>query len=81
MGKPSDFSDPTPSPTTASTGKSRLDTMPPMTLRGIVTKVGVMRKTATVTVSRWVVHEQTGKVRTALCQASGAFSPRSLTAN
>jgi len=32
-----------------------------MTLKGIVTKVGVMRKTATVTVSRWVIHKQTGK--------------------
>jgi len=37
-----------------------------MTLKGIVTKAGVMRKTATVTVSRWVIHKQTGKVRTAL---------------
>jgi len=36
--------------------------MPPMTLKGIVTKVGVMRRTATVTVSRWVIHKQTGKV-------------------
>jgi len=35
--------------------------MPPMTLKGIVTKVGVMKKTATVTVSRWVIHKQTGK--------------------
>jgi len=32
-----------------------------MSLKGIVTKVGVMRKTATVTVSRWVIHKQTGK--------------------
>jgi len=32
-----------------------------MTLKGIVTKVGVMKKTATVTVSRWVIHKQTGK--------------------
>jgi len=35
--------------------------MPPMSLKGIVTKVGVMKKTATVTVSRWVLHKQTGK--------------------
>jgi len=32
-----------------------------MTLTGIVTKVGVMNKTATVMVSRWVVHKATGK--------------------
>jgi hypothetical protein len=51
-------------------GKSRPNTMPPMSLKGIVTKVGVMRKTATVTVSRWVIHKQTGKVRTASCLAS-----------
>jgi hypothetical protein len=44
------------------TGKPRPTTMPPMTLKGIVTKVGVMQKTATVTVSRWVIHKQTGKV-------------------
>jgi len=35
--------------------------MPPMAFKGIVTKVGVMKKTATVTVSRWVIHKQTGK--------------------
>ncbi|KAF5355774.1 hypothetical protein D9756_004068 [Leucocoprinus leucothites] len=35
--------------------------MPPMTLQGIVTKVGFMNKTATVTVSRWIVHNITGK--------------------
>ncbi|KAJ3565466.1 hypothetical protein NP233_g7619 [Leucocoprinus birnbaumii] len=35
--------------------------MPPMTLQGIVTKVGFMNKTATVSVSRWVVHKITGK--------------------
>ncbi|TFY71769.1 hypothetical protein EVG20_g1227 [Dentipellis fragilis] len=32
-----------------------------MSLSGLVTKVGFMNKTATVTVSRWVVHKQTGK--------------------
>jgi len=32
-----------------------------MSLSGIVTKVGAIRKTATVTVSRWVIHKQTGK--------------------
>lgn len=47
--------------------------MPPMSLKGIVTKVGVMRKTATVTVSRWVIHKQTGKVCMALCPAFVAF--------
>ncbi|EKM83584.1 hypothetical protein AGABI1DRAFT_31492 [Agaricus bisporus var. burnettii JB137-S8] len=35
--------------------------MPPMILQGIVTKSGFMRKTATVTVTRWVVHKITGK--------------------
>lgn len=37
--------------------------MPPMAFNGIVTKAGFMKKTATVTVSRWVVHKLTGKVR------------------
>lgn len=32
-----------------------------MAFTGIVTKVGVMKKTATVTVSRWVLHKTTGK--------------------
>jgi len=32
-----------------------------MALTGLVTKVGFMQKTATVTVSRWVVHPRTGK--------------------
>ncbi|KAK0233011.1 hypothetical protein IW262DRAFT_1328178 [Armillaria fumosa] len=36
--------------------------MPPMALQGIVTKVGFMNKTATVTVSRWMTHRVTGKV-------------------
>ena len=36
--------------------------MPPMSFTGVVTKVGAMQKTATVTVSRWVVHERTRKV-------------------
>ncbi|KZT24306.1 nucleic acid-binding protein [Neolentinus lepideus HHB14362 ss-1] len=35
--------------------------MPPMSFTGIVTKVGCMNKTATVTVSRWAVHKTTGK--------------------
>ncbi|EPQ61355.1 nucleic acid-binding protein [Gloeophyllum trabeum ATCC 11539] len=35
--------------------------MPPMSFVGVVTKVGCMNKTATVTVSRWVVHKTTGK--------------------
>ncbi|KAK7064324.1 polyamine transporter 1 [Favolaschia claudopus] len=35
--------------------------MPPLALRGIVTKVGFMQKTATVVVSRWAVHKVTGK--------------------
>ena len=37
--------------------------MPPMAFNGIVTKAGFMQKTATVTVSRWVMHKLTGKVR------------------
>jgi len=32
-----------------------------MTFQGIVNKVGFMNKTATVTVSRWVFHNITGK--------------------
>jgi hypothetical protein len=36
--------------------------MPPLALRGVVSKVGFMRKTATVVVSRWAVHKMTGKV-------------------
>ncbi|PFH54781.1 hypothetical protein AMATHDRAFT_120340, partial [Amanita thiersii Skay4041] len=35
--------------------------MPPMAFQGIVTKAGFMNKTATVTVSRWVLHKVTGK--------------------
>ncbi|KDQ49603.1 hypothetical protein JAAARDRAFT_42715 [Jaapia argillacea MUCL 33604] len=35
--------------------------MPPMAFTGLVTKVGCMNKTATVTVSRWAVHKITGK--------------------
>ena len=38
-------------------------TMPPATFIGMVTKVGAMQKTVTVTVSRTVVHAKTGKVR------------------
>lgn len=33
-----------------------------MAFTGIVTKVGAMNKTATVTVQRYVVHKRTGKV-------------------
>jgi small subunit ribosomal protein S17 len=33
-----------------------------MTFTGIVTKVGFMNKTATVTVPRFVIHKRTGKV-------------------
>ncbi|KAI0321498.1 hypothetical protein OF83DRAFT_1051085 [Amylostereum chailletii] len=43
--------------------------MPPMTLNGIVSKCGFMNKTATVTVSRWVVHDKTGKVQLRLDDA------------
>ncbi|KAL5534923.1 hypothetical protein ACEPAF_3013 [Sanghuangporus sanghuang] len=35
--------------------------MAPLLLQGIVTKVGFMNKTATVTVSRWVTHPRTQK--------------------
>ncbi|KAM6498403.1 hypothetical protein JOM56_006351 [Amanita muscaria] len=35
--------------------------MPPMAFQGIVTKAGFMNKTATITVSRWVIHNITGK--------------------
>ncbi|KAF7320143.1 Polyamine transporter 1 [Mycena kentingensis (nom. inval.)] len=35
--------------------------MPPLALRGVVTKVGLMQKTATVLVSRWATHQFTGK--------------------
>ncbi|GBE78789.1 predicted protein [Sparassis crispa] len=35
--------------------------MPPMAFTGLVTKVGVMNKTATVTVSRFILHPKTGK--------------------
>jgi hypothetical protein len=37
--------------------------MPPMSFFGVVTKAGFMNKTATVTVSRWVIDAKTGKVR------------------
>jgi small subunit ribosomal protein S17 len=33
-----------------------------MAFTGIVTKVGAMNKTATVTVPRFVIHKRTGKV-------------------
>ncbi|KAH9974093.1 hypothetical protein BGW80DRAFT_1205362 [Lactifluus volemus] len=35
--------------------------MPPMSFFGTVTKAGFMNKTATVTVSRWVIDNKTGK--------------------
>jgi len=35
--------------------------MPPMAFTGVVTKVGFMNKTATVTVSRYILHKITGK--------------------
>ncbi|KAH8993580.1 hypothetical protein EDB86DRAFT_1334022 [Lactarius hatsudake] len=35
--------------------------MPPMSFVGVVTKAGFMKKTATVTVSRWVIDKRTGK--------------------
>ena len=43
-------------------GQEILRTMPPMAFTGIVTKVGFMNKTATVTVFRNVIHKVTGKV-------------------
>lgn len=43
----------------ANSGSSK---MPPMAFRGLVTKVGFMDKTATVTVTRWVAHKLTRKV-------------------
>ncbi|KAG2075030.1 polyamine transporter 1 [Suillus decipiens] len=45
----------------ASSHSHYLPTMPPMALTGIVTKAGCMQKTATVTVSRHVIHKLTGK--------------------
>jgi len=39
--------------------------MPPMAFKGLVTKAGYMNKTVTVTVSRFVVHRTTKKVRPA----------------
>ena len=36
--------------------------MPPITMQGVVTKVGYMNKTATVTVTRWIMHPRTRKV-------------------
>jgi ribosomal protein S17 len=47
-----------------------LASLGPMQLKGIVTKVGFMNKTATVTVTRQVVHKRTGKVRSS---SSNAF--------
>ena len=65
-------------PPPCQTGKSHPNTMPPMSLKGVVTKVGAMSKTATVTVSRWVIHKQTGKVRTTSCPASLAFLTKAI---
>ena len=45
---------------------TRPPNMPPMSLIGQVTKVGFMEKTATVTVSRFIFHSKTGKVRITL---------------
>jgi small subunit ribosomal protein S17 len=36
--------------------------MPPMVLKGVVTKAGFMNKTVTVTVTRFMYHKLTGKV-------------------
>jgi hypothetical protein len=44
------------------TTRSHSLTMPPMSFVGVVTKAGFMKKTATVTVSRWVIDKRTGKV-------------------
>lgn len=49
---------------------AQVSTMPPMTLNGIVTKAGFMNKTATITVSRWVDHKLTGKVRVTILDLS-----------
>ena len=44
-----------------------------MSLTGITTKVGAMRKTATRTVSKWVIHKQTGEVCMTFCLAYVMF--------
>ena len=49
--------------------------MPPMSLIGQVTKVGFMEKTATVTVSRFIFHSKTGKVRILLVRAVAVSVP------
>ena len=49
--------------------------MPPMAFTGLVTKVGFIDKTATVTVSRFVTHPKVGKV----CRACVAYDSRSPT--
>src|ERR1700729_46977 len=41
-----------------------------MAFTGIVTKVGAMSKTATVTVPRFVIHKRTGKVCDLACAQS-----------
>lgn len=43
--------------------QTTISKMPPMAFNGIVTKAGFMNKTATVTVSRRIIHKLTGKVR------------------
>ena len=48
--------------------------MPPMAFTGLVTKVGFIDKTATVTVSRFVTHPKVGKVCRA-CVAHDSCSP------
>ena len=59
--------------------------MPPLSFFGVVTKAGFMNKTASVTVSRWVIDAKTGKVRhhhqtqfhheSSICCAKSSASP------
>lgn len=63
-------------PSPRQTVKPRPNIMPPMTLKGIVTKVGAMKKTATVTVSRRVIHKQTGKASTTFNAQLPSYSNR-----
>lgn len=49
--------------------------MPPMAFTGIVTKVGCMNKTATVTVYRNVIHKITGKVSAPLTDLTPELTP------
>lgn len=55
---------------TVNTQRRQQTKMPPMAFRGVVTKAGCMNKTATITVSRFIIHKLTGKVRTPLLSAS-----------